>query len=184
MINKDFLYKNVEVNLIERYTFQNIMNKNKFKQTFKHIKNNFYLFEIKEYEYRKSDMLYYSRIITYRVMGILQKNMSLYSLFFPYDCSQCFNRMTNLQVCDNCNKHYDEDDAYFINVNQLFSSNEYNRLKEKFDLGFKSEIYRDQRTSMSIPMKQEIVEKALHPDRIEKILLLTNDDWMNLEDYI
>jgi hypothetical protein len=37
---------------------------------------------------------------------------------------------------------------------------------------------------MCIPMKQEIIEKALHPDRIEKILKLTNGDWMNLENYI
>ena len=117
-------------------------------------------------------------------MGILQKNMSLYSLFFSYDCTHCFKKMTNLHECDYCNKRYDENDAYFINVNQLFSSVEYNRLKEKFDLGFKSEKYRDQRMSISNPMKQEIVEKALHPDRIDKILVLTNNDWRNLENYI
>jgi hypothetical protein len=192
MVNEDFFYKNVEVNLIERYPFNTVLNSK--KTNFKNIKNNFYLFEIKENEFRKSDMLYYSRIITYRVMGILQQNMSLYSLFFSYDCINCFSRMTNLNECDNCKKKYNDtnntnndtnnDTIYFINVNQLFGSLEYNRLKEKFNLGFTYEIYRDQRNNMCIPMKQEIIEKALHPDRIEKILKLTNDHWMNLENYI
>ena len=186
MVNEDFFYKNVEVNLIERYPFNKVLNAK--KNNFKNIKNNFYLFEIKENEFRKSDMLYYSRIITYRVMGILQQNMSLYSLFFSYDCINCFSKMINLNQCDDCKKKYNNEnnneDFYFINVNQLFGSLEYNRLKEKFNLGFTYEIYRDQRINMCIPMKQEIVEKALHPDRIEKILKLTNDHWMNLENYI
>jgi hypothetical protein len=92
--------------------------------------------------------------------------------------------MTNTSVCDSCNKEYTEDDYYFINLNNLFSSNEYNLLKDKFNLGFVSEVYRDQKHSLCKPLKLEIFEKALHPDRIQKILDLTNCHWYDLDDYI
>jgi hypothetical protein len=179
MINNDFFYRNIEVDLIERYSFFQIL-----KSKNRNSKKQFYLFEIREKEFRKSDMLYYSRILTYRIMGILEKNISLYSLFFPYDCSNCFSRMSCTSVCDSCNKKYTEDDFYFININNLFGSNEFNLLKKRFNLGFVSEVYRDQRTSINNFMKEEIVQKALHPDRISKILEMSNDHWHNLDNYI
>jgi hypothetical protein len=37
---------------------------------------------------------------------------------------------------------------------------------------------------MHIGMKEEIIARALHPNRIEKILALTNDSWMNINKYI
>ena len=175
----EFFYKKVEVDLIERFPFYQILKSKKIRSN-----NNFYLFEIREKEFRKSDILYYSRILTYRIMGILQKDISLYSLFFPYECSSCFSRMTSTSICDSCNKEYTENDYYFINLNNLFSSNEYNLLKDKFNLGFVSEVYRDQKHSLCKPLKLEIFEKALHPDRIQKILDLTNCNWYDLDDYI
>ena len=179
MIKNDFFYRNVEVDLIERFPFYQILKSKK-----RNSKNHFYLFEIREKEFRKSEILYYSRILTYRIMGILEKKISLYSLFFPYECSNCFSRMTNTSVCDSCNKEYTENDYYFINLNNLFSSNEYNLLKDKFNLGFVSEVYRDQKHSLCKPLKLEIFEKALHPDRIQKILDLTNCHWYDLDDYV
>jgi len=175
----EFFYKKVEVDLIERFPFNQILKSKKIRSN-----NNFYLFEIREKEFRRSDILYYSRILTYRIMGILQKDITLYSLFFPYECSNCFSRMISTSICDSCNKEYTEDDFYFININNLFSSNIYNLLKDKYSLGFVSEVYRDQRTSMNNFMKEEIVKKALHPDRISKILDLSNDSWLNIDNYI
>lgn len=179
MIDKDFFYRDVEVDLIERFSFSQILKSKNRNST-----NQFYLFEIREKEFRRSDMLYYSRILTYRVMGILEKDVSLYSLFFPYECSNCFTRMTDRTVCDSCNKEYAENDFYFININNLFSSNQFNLLKRRFNLGFISEVYRDQRTSINSFMKEEIVKLALHPDRISKILEIANDHWCNIDNYI
>jgi len=181
MINKDFFYKKVEVDIIERFPSYQILNtKKRNLGTY----TDFHLFEIKEKEFRKSDMLYYSRILTYRIMGILKKDISLYSQFFPYDCSNCFSRMTDKTICNECNKKYTENDYYFININNLFNSIQYSKLKNKFNLGYVSEVYRDQRTSISTFMKEEIVKKALHPDRISKILELSNDSWINIDNYI
>jgi hypothetical protein len=92
--------------------------------------------------------------------------------------------MSSLSKCDACEKDYSENDFYFINMNNLFSLKEYFFLKKRFNLGFISEVYRDQRISMNNCMKEEIVQKALHPDRICKILELTNDHWSNIDNYI
>jgi len=60
----------------------------------------------------------------------------------------------------------------------------YNNLRNKYNLNTINEYYYDQRRAMSKFLKMEIYEKALHPDRIEKILHLTGDHWLNLDTYI
>jgi plasmid maintenance system antidote protein VapI len=63
-------------------------------------------------------------------------------------------------------------------------SNTYKNLKKKYNLNTISEYYYDQRHKISRFLKEEIYAKALHPDRIEKILELSGDSWINLDDYI
>ena len=102
-------------------------------------------------------------------------------LIFSIECSKCFN-IINSDKCKICNT--DENDIFFININQIFNSNEYSKIKEKYNLGFQSEVLRDQRTSMCTPMKQEIIANALHPNRIQKIIDLTKCYWWDLDKYI
>jgi hypothetical protein len=71
-----------------------------------------------------------------------------------------------------------------VNVNQITGSVHYNRLRTKFNLGFQGEIYRDQKQTLCIPIKLEIYEKALHPDKISRILSLTNCSCGDLDKYI
>jgi len=54
---------------------------------------------------------------------------------------------------------------------------------KKYNLDNIYEVYRDQRYTIPSMLKQEIIAAALHPDKIERILDLTND-LENLENYI
>uniref|UniRef100_A0A6C0IJ76 Uncharacterized protein n=1 Tax=viral metagenome TaxID=1070528 RepID=A0A6C0IJ76_9ZZZZ len=176
-----FFCKTITPNLIEKYDIHHMFNI-KQKENDKRIP--FYLFDIKENEFRKDDNLYYSRIINYRVIGLLNKYDFIYKNIFTLNCSQCFQRLESYDICKTCeaNLKYIEY-PYFVNINQITGSLHYNRLRTKFNLGFQGEIYRDQRHSLCNPIKLEILEKALHPDKIAKILELTND-LENLENYI
>lgn len=179
--SKDFFFINtITRKLVEIYDIHHIFNLKRTDST----DIPFYLFDIRECEYRKDKFLYYSRIINYRVIGLLYKNDTDYSADM-ISCSQCFKKVETVDKCNSCGTVFsDYEYPYFINVNQIVGSFHYSRLKEKFNLGFHDEFYRDQKHSLCKPLKLEIFEKALHPDRIQKILDLTNCHWYDLDDYI
>jgi hypothetical protein len=177
-----FFCKTISPRLIEKYDIHHIFNL-KARDNDKHIP--FYLFDIKESEFRKEKKLYYSRIINYRVIGLLYKYDFLHKHIYTLHCSQCFQKLESFDICGICETELNEVEyPYFINVNQITGSVHYNRLRTKFNLGFQGEIYRDQKQSLCIPMKLEIYEKALHPDKISRILSLTNCNAEDLDDYI
>ena len=176
----DFFHNTIKCSLIERYSIQQI-----FESTNKRNSISFYLFEIQENEFRKSNTMFYSRSLKYRYLGLLENNIFPYSLIYSIQCSKCFNKMETYDICGLCKRICKEEQyPYFININQIIGSNEYNKIKTKYNLGFDSEIYRDQKNTMCIPMKQEILANALHPDRIERILDITKCHFTDLDKYI
>lgn len=177
-----FFCNTITSNLIEIYDIHHIFNL-KPKENDKRIP--FYLFDIKENEFRKEKDLYYSRIINYRIIGLLYKYDFLYKNIYTLNCSQCFQRLESFDICKTCETDLRElEYSYFVNVNQITGSVHYNRLRTKFNLGFQGEIYRDQKQTLCIPMRLEIYEKALHPDKISRILSLTNCNCGDLDKYI
>jgi len=177
-----FFSNTIRNNLIEIYDIHHIFNL-KPKENDKRIP--FYLFDIKENEFRKEKDLYYSRIINYRVIGLLYKYDFLYKHIYTLNCSQCFQKLESFNVCNTCKRDLRQVEyPYFVNVNQITGSVHYNRLRTKFNLGFQGEIYRDQKQSLCLPIKLEIYEKALHPDKISRILTLTNCHCGDLDKYI
>ena len=56
-------------------------------------------------------------------------------------------------------------------------------MRKQYNLCVIEEYYRDQRHNLSNDNKQDIYAAALHPDKIQRILDLT-DDLENLENYI
>lgn len=180
--SKDSFFINTIIRkLIEIYDIHHIFN---LKQT-DNTDIPFYLFDISECEYRKDNYLYYSRIINYRVIGLLYKNDSVDRNINMLSCSQCFQKVETVDKCNSCETIFSNSEyPYFVNVNQIVGSPHYSRLKKKFNLGLHDEYYRDQKHSLCKPLKLEIFQKALHPDRIEKIFELTNCHWYELDDYI
>ena len=176
-----FFINTITRKLVEIYDIHHIFNLKRTDST----DIPFHLFDIRECEYRKDKFLYYSRILNYRVIGLLYKNDTQDYSADMISCSQCFKKVETVDKCDSCGTVFsDYEYPYFINVNQIVGSLHYSRLKEKFNLGFHDEFYRDQKHSLCKPLKLEIFEKALHPDRIQKILDLTNCHWYDLDDYI
>ena len=185
----DFFHNTIETYLIEKYYLNDILyrkSKNR-KQFFK--KSHIYLFQIKEREYRRADSLFYSRIYSTRIMGILSKNLLPFSLVFKLNCAKCFynidsNEKTCL-YCLTCNtKFQDVEYPYFINIREFLPQFLYEEIKDYYNLGEEEEFMRDQRTKICNPIKYEIIEKALHPDKIKHILQLTNNDFFNIYNYI
>jgi len=178
-----FFSRTISSNLIEIYYVNHIFDLTP-KKNDKRIP--FYLFNIKENEFRKDKDLYYSRIINYRVIGLLYKYDFLYKNIYTLNCSQCFQKLEeSYDICKTCGTNLiDLEYPYFVNVNQITGSLHYNRLRTKFNLGFQDEIYRDQRHSLCDLMKLEIYEKALHPDKISRILRLTNCSFGEMDKYI
>lgn len=176
----DFFHNTIQCSLIERYPIHQI-----FESKNKRNSISFYLFEIQENEFRKSNTIFYSRILKYRCLGLLENNIFPYSLIYSIQCSKCFNKMETYDICNFCKRICEEDKyPYFININQIIASAEYNRIKNKYNLGFHSEIYRDQKLIMCNPMKQEIFAKALHPDKIQRIFDITKCYFTDLDNYI
>jgi len=144
------------------------------------------LIEVEEKEFRKESikesMLYYSRIIRYRMLGYILEN-NQHAMLEYIVCTGCFIPIDNYMKCNNCNMSFNKPNPFFLNCNLFLSSKHYNSKKNKFNLGIIDEIYRDQRQNMSNPLKQEIYAAALHPDKIVRILQLTND-LEHLDNYI
>jgi len=141
------------------------------------------LIEIQENEFRKDDHLYYSQIIKYRLLGYLLPNEEhILSKYFL--CTSCFEKIENMEKCIICKKDFTKDDLpFFLNCNYFTQYKTYETYRKRYNLGVFEKFLRDQRTSMCNPMKEEIVMKAMHPDKIQRILDLTND-LENLDNYI
>ena len=183
----EFFHNTIETHLIEKYCLNDVLYRNmkKPKNLF-YKKSQIYLFEIKEHEYRKADFLYYSRIHSQRIMGLLQKEFFPLSILFKVDCSKCFQNIESEQrECLTCKSKFEEIEyPFFVNINQFIPYSIYKDIKDSYNLGEQEEFMRDQRTRICDPIKLEIIEKALHPDKIERILELTNDHFQNLDKYI
>ena len=147
--------------------------------------DNLDLIEIEEREFRKDDFLFYSQITKYRILGYLLDN-SEHSLNKYFLCTSCFQQVDNYTKCSSCKMDFTKKNKkpFFLNCNYFTQYKLYNKYKDKYELGVFEEHLRDQRTKMCNPMKEEILMKALHPSKIQRILDITKDDWENLENYI
>lgn len=138
------------------------------------------LIEVEVHEYRRNYPLYYSRIFRYKLLGyFFDKNP-----FNSSDCLNsvcCFSTMNKQFECIQCNKLSDK---VFLNCRIFLSYASFKKIEKKYNLGETEEFMRDQRVSLCNPIKEGIIELAMHPDRIMKILDLTNDHWANLYKYI
>ena len=179
---KENEYHNITIRskLIERYSLSSILKTNRKSNTF------FYLFQIEESEYKRWDEIYYSSLKSYRIMGLLEKSFFPFFYIFPLYCSKCFTKLEDNYIsCSHCKCNFEKDDIpYFININQFIPSVDFRNISEKYKLGFLPEYYSDQRNKLCNPIKEEITELALHPDRILKIVKLSNDSWVNINKYI
>lgn len=135
-------------------------------------------------EHRKDENMFYSSNKMYKQMGYIFNN-SFHLLKNYMKCINCHSNYENDKQCSYCKyKYTDYKNCFFLNSKNVLPRNEYNILKNLYNLDYIYNYYYDQRNSMSRFLKLEIIEKAFHPDRIEKILSLTNDNWFNLENYI
>jgi len=151
--------------------------------------DNYNLIEIQENEFRRDNMneplftLYYSQITKYRLLGYLLPNKE-HSLSDYFLCTSCFQKINNMDICNNCYTDFTKHDfPFFLNCSYFTQYTLYDKYKQKYDLGIFEKFSRDQRISMCNPMKKEIVKVAMHPNKIQRILDLTND-LENLENYI
>jgi hypothetical protein len=145
--------------------------------------NSYILIEVQENEYRRSMPIYFSRVIKYKKLGyLLEKNPRAMLDYLLSTC--CFNRIDNYDKCNLCNKKFSEKYPFFLNCNIFLSYRNYDKLAKRYNLGVHEEIYRDQRTSLSNPEKQEIITMALSPERIMKILEVAKDTYLNINKYI
>jgi len=148
--------------------------------------DNLDLIEIQENEFRRESSIYYSRIIRYRLLGYLLPNEE-HSLSNYFLCTSCFQRIEsgeNMDRCSLCEIIFSEKETpFFLNYSYFTDNSIYKKYKNKYELGVIEEFIRDQRTSLSNPLKEQIIMESMHPKRIQRILDLTND-LENLEDYI
>ena len=141
------------------------------------------LIELEKREYRKCEFFYYSSLIKYRLLGILFNN-NFHMLKKYMNCTNCFEKIDSYNKCIHCNIEFNSlNTPFFLNSIYYTNLTTHNEYKKLYKLNHIEEIYRDQRTNLSNPFKQEIYEKALHPDKIQRILDITND-LENLENYI
>jgi hypothetical protein len=153
--------------------------------------NDLTLIQIKENEFRsckektkdKKPTMYYSRIIKYKLYGYLLKK-NPHAMLDYILCTRCFEKINNFDNCSNCTNDFNNCEyPFFLNSIYFFSNKYYTMLVKRYKLGVHEEHYRDQRNNMSNTMKQEIYAAALHPDKIQRIIDITND-FENIEDYI
>ena len=146
--------------------------------------DNLDLIEVQENEYRKDDFLFYSQIIKYRLLGYLLPNNE-HSLRNYFSCTGCFYKIDNYEKCNICELDFSKSKTpFFLNCNYFTQYKLYEKYRKKYELGIFEEFLRDQRTKICNPIKFQIIEKALHPNKIMRILELTNGDLENLENYI
>lgn len=143
-----------------------------------------YLINIIIQEYRKDETIFYSSNKMYTQMGYIFNN-SFHLLKNYMKCINCYANYENDIKCKYCNYEYSENKhCFFLNIREILPSNIYSILKELYTLEYVYNYYYDQRHSMNRFLKEELAVNALHPDRIEKILKLTNDTWINLDKYV
>lgn len=146
--------------------------------------NDMYIINIITREFRKENTMFFSKISMYKQMGYIFNN-SFHILKNYMKCINCYSNYENDDKCNYCDfKYSNNKNCFFLNIRHVIPSKEYIIIKNLFNLDYIYNYYNDQRFNMDIFMKQEIISNALHPDRIEKILKLTNDEWYNLEKYI
>lgn len=143
-----------------------------------------YLINITICEYRKDNDMFYSSNKMYKQMGYIFNN-SFHLLKNYMKCINCYANYENDNKCKYCNYEYSENkNCFFLNIRHIVPTKNYVILKKLYDLDYVYKYYYDQRFSMNRFLKEEIITNALHPDRIEKILTLTNDSWKNVHNYI
>jgi len=146
--------------------------------------NEMNLVRLKHMEHRKDNSMFFSKITEYNQLGFIFNN-SFHLLKEYMKCINCYSNYKNNDICESCGYEYSEyKKSFFLNCKNIFPSNVYNNFKKKYNLDHMHEYYYDQRHMMSKFLKMEIYEKALHPDRIEKIIKLSGDSWFNLDKYI
>jgi hypothetical protein len=146
--------------------------------------NHMNIIQLTNREYRRSNDMFFSRLSTYNQLGYIFNN-SFHLLKKYMKCINCYSNYENDSECKYCGYEYSESKmCFFLNCRNIMPSNTYKNLKKKYNLNTISEYYYDQRHKISRFLKEEIYAKALHPDRIEKILELSGDSWINLDDYI
>lgn len=148
------------------------------------VSNNMNLIKVVHREHRKDNEMFFSRICEYNQLGFIFNN-SFHLLKKYMKCINCYSNYENDDKCNFCKYEYSElNPCFFLNCRNIMPSKTYNNLRKKYNLNTISEYYYDQRNIMNKFMKEEIIANALHPDRIEKILSMTNDKWENIDNYI
>lgn len=146
--------------------------------------NDMNLITITHREHRKDKTMFFSKIDIYNQIGYIFNN-SFHLLKQYMRCINCYSNYDNDTQCKYCAYKYTESKAcFFLNCRNILPLKLYKKLQKKHNLNSLYEAYYDQRHKMNISMKQEIVAKALHPDRIERVLRLTNCHWLDLDEYI
>lgn len=142
--------------------------------------NDLQLIEVQENSYKRSYPIYYSRIFRYRLLGYLMDETPFTKPDY-LNSTCCFDIMNEQFICNKCNK---KSSGIFINCRIFFSHNYYKKLEKKYNIDFTEEFIRDQKRGLSDPEKEEIIANALCPERVMKILRLSNDHWTNISKYI
>lgn len=146
--------------------------------------NDMYLIEIKHREFRRSSSMFFSKISEYNQLGFVFNN-SFHLLKKYMKCINCYSNYENNEKCTYCNYEFSEcKNCFFLNSRSIMPTNTYKNLRKKYNLNTLNERYYDQRHKMSTHTKEELIAKALHPDRIEKIIALSKDSWINIGKYI
>jgi len=145
--------------------------------------DDYIILDVEISEFRKSKSLYYSSLKRIRKAGMYVKN-TVDNVFIPcLQCKDCYTPIDNFSSCLVCNLDFTKS-SFFIPLYYLVPSIEYNILKSIYLLGLTEEFYRDQRTNVCNPFKQELLEIVYHPDNIEKLLKVHSIDWWDLDKYI
>ena len=138
----------------------------------------------KEKKFRRDNKIYFSRVIRYRLMGYLLEN-NPHTLMDYLLCTKCFERINNYEACVICKTEFTHKHPFFLNCNYFYNHKDYKQLQIKHNLQVIQEYYRDERMSMFYEdIEEEIIKSALHPDRIDKIHLLTNCSIDDIDKYI
>jgi hypothetical protein len=157
---------------------------NSIEITIKEKINDMNLINLIHREYRKDDMMFFSRITEYNQLGFIFNN-SFHLLKKYMKCINCYSNYENDYQCPYCNYEFSENkNSFFLNCRNIMPTRTYNNLRIKYNLNTINEYYYDQRRIINRFLKEEIIASALHPDRIEKIIYLSGDTCFNIDKYI
>jgi len=144
--------------------------------------NDYIILNVEISEFRKDTTLYYSSLKRVRKAGIYITEVD--NVFIAcLECKDCYTPIDNFLMCNACNLDF-KTSSFFMPLHYLIPSCEYNIIKSTYMLGLSEEFYRDQRTNVCNPFKQELLEIVLHPDNIENLLKRYNIHWWDLDAYI